>query len=562
MNDDSHHEPTHLAGVNPVEARRSASLVVVRDGADGIETLLLRRAERGDQNSGAWVFPGGLVDAGDRAAHGCCAGLDDDQTSRRLGLPSGGLDFAVAAVRECFEECGLLYAARADGGPVDPSRPDMAAWRPMLHRGGRGIDEMCRELGLRLDASPLVYLSHWVTPIGRPKRFDTRFFIARAPAGQEVVPDGHEITEHRWMCSKDALAKAVGLKLMTPTQKTLEWIGTQANVDALLAWAAAQRSVPLVMPRMGTGSEGVRPVVPDEPAYAELGRIDPADRGTGCYEIQPGVPVRLSDRVIRVTADNGSVMTGPGTNAYLLRGEDNTWTVIDPGPEDAAHTRAILAAAPGPITRILVTHSHIDHSPGCRALKALTGATVFGRVADFPQGQDEAFAPDQVLSGGERLALAPDCTLRVIHTPGHASNHLCFLLEQEATLFTGDHVMQLSTVVINPPDGDMAAYLASLRALSSEALDWLAPGHGFLMAQPRRVLEAIVAHRLRREEKVTHALQAIGRAGTAPELLPLVYADVPERMHGVALRSLTAHLFKLRDEGRATESADGRWSPA
>jgi glyoxylase-like metal-dependent hydrolase (beta-lactamase superfamily II)/8-oxo-dGTP pyrophosphatase MutT (NUDIX family) len=560
VNDDFHPDRPRDAG--GVGARPSASLVVVRDGPRGIETLLLRRAERGDQNSGAWVFPGGLVDAGDRAAHACCTGLDDAGASARLTLAAGGLDYAVAALRECFEECGLLYAVGADGEPVDPSRPEVAAWRPLLHRGGRGIDEMCRELGLRLQASPLVYLSHWVTPLGRPKRFDTRFFVARAPAGQSVVPDGHEVTEHRWMCSKDALAAAAGLKLMTPTHKTLELIGTHANVDALLAWAGAQRSVPLVMPRMGTGREGLRPVVPDEPAYAELGRIDPAGRGHGCYDIRPGVPVRLSERVIRVTADNGSVMTGPGTNAYLLRSSDDTWTVIDPGPEDAAHTQAILAAAPGPITRILVTHTHIDHSPGCRALQALTGATVYGRVADFPEGQDEAFVPEQRLDGGERLALASDCTLRVIHTPGHASNHLCFLLEQEKMLFTGDHVMQLSTVVINPPDGDMAAYLASLRALRAEDLEWLAPGHGFLMAHPARTLEAIIAHRLRREEKVVQALRGVGGPATLQALLAHVYADVPVRMHPVALRSLTAHLRKLRDEGRAAESTDGRWSPA
>jgi glyoxylase-like metal-dependent hydrolase (beta-lactamase superfamily II) len=147
-----------------------------------------------------------------------------------------------------------------------------------------------------------------------------------------------------------------------------------------------------------------------------------------------------------------------------------------------------------------------------------------------------------------------------VHTPGHASNHLCYLLEEEKTLFTGDHVMQLSTVVINPPDGDMAAYLASLRELLDEDLAWLAPGHGFLMAQPRRALQAIIDHRLRREAKVVDALRALGPA-SAEALLPRVYDDVPQRMHGMAMRSLKAHLFKLRDEQRAAE-AGASWSLA
>ena len=144
-------------------------------------------------------------------------------------------------------------------------------------------------------------------------------------------------------------------------------------------------------------------------------------------------------------------------------------------------------------------------------------------------------------------------------TPGHASNHLCYLLEEEKTLFTGDHVMQASTVVINPPDGDMAAYVRSLRALLDEDLEWLAPGHGFLMAQPRQAIEAIVAHRLKREAKVIAALR--GHPGaSADTLLPVVYADVSPRLHAMALRSLTAHLLKLQADGRCLQT-DAGWVP-
>jgi glyoxylase-like metal-dependent hydrolase (beta-lactamase superfamily II) len=269
--------------------------------------------------------------------------------------------------------------------------------------------------------------------------------------------------------------------------------------------------------------------------------------------------VRLSPRRIRGTPNNGSGMTGPGTNTNQVGGGgENEWAVIDPGPLGEQHVRAIVDAAPGPIRWIFATHTHLDHSPATLLLKALSGATVHGRVADHREWQDATFAPEVALQGGERFALPGPSTLRAIHTPGHASNHVCYLLEEEKLLFTGDHVMQASTVVINPPDGDMAAYIASLRALLQEDLEWLAPGHGFLMAEPKRAIEWIIAHRLKREAKVVAALQAQPGA-SAEALLPRVYDDVPERMHPMALRSLKAHLHKLRVDGRADEDA-GHWT--
>jgi len=177
------------------------------------------------------------------------------------------------------------------------------------------------------------------------------------------------------------------------------------------------------------------------------------------------------------------------------------------------------------------------------------------RIAEW---QDASFVPDRTLAHGERLPVGAQTTLRVVHTPGHASNHLCYLLEEEQTLFTGDHVMQGSTVVINPPDGEMTAYVESLRALLREDLLWLAPGHGFLIDRPAIAVERLIKHRLAREAKVIQALQALGPSEIA-SLLARVYDDVPVRMHPVAQRSLTAHLIKLVNEGRAREK-DGRWS--
>jgi glyoxylase-like metal-dependent hydrolase (beta-lactamase superfamily II) len=315
------------------------------------------------------------------------------------------------------------------------------------------------------------------------------------------------------------------------------------------------------MPRIGRERHGPRPVMPDEPAYAEIGRIDPEGAGHASVELSPGRAVRLSERVVRVTAPNGSVMTGPGTNTYFVGdAQAGAWAVIDPGPDEANHVDAIVATAPGPIRWIFVTHTHRDHSPAAAALKARTGATLYGRRARFPEWQDASFVPDHVLEHGDRVALGPGATLRVVHTPGHASNHLCYLLEEERTLFTGDHVMQGSTVVINPPDGDMAAYLESLRALCSEDLRWLAPGHGFLIDRPVEAIERLIRHRLGREAKVLEALRAGGPLDIAG-LLQIVYADVPPRMHPVAQRSLNAHLIKLAAEGRVRE-ADGVWEVA
>lgn len=541
--------------------RAAATLVVVRDGEAGIEVLLSRRAERGDQSSGAWVFPGGVVDAVDRASHGCGGGLDDAEASERLGLPQYGLDYYIAAVRECFEESGLLFATRAgEQGLVrldDAAGSALGEWRGPLHRGERTLGEMCARFGLSLALDRLVYLSHWLTPLGLPKRFDTRFFIAAAPDSQVAAFDGTEMVEQLWLRPAEALARAKELKLMSPTQKTLEQVGAHGRVDALLAWARAPREIDRVMPRIGHGKQGMRPVLPHEPAFAELGRIDPAGHGTACYDIQVDRPVRLSSRLIRVTADNGSMMTGPGTNTYLVGGgHANEWGVIDPGPPDERHVEAILAAAPGPIRWIFATHTHSDHSPASVSLKAHTGATVYGRLPDHREWQDASFAPDVLLRGGERLEL-PDATLEVIHTPGHASNHLCYLLEEEKLLFTGDHVMQLSTVVINPPDGDMSAYLRSLGSLARRDLEWLAPGHGFLMAHPRLAIEAIVAHRLKREAKLVAGMRELGVVDT-DRLLARVYDDVRPQLLPMAMRSLRAHLFKLREEGRVRET-EGRW---
>ena len=553
----------------PGDARRAASLILVRDSERGLEVLMLRRAEReGDMRSGVAVFPGGVLDPRDHEAQSLVHGADDATLSARLSLPSGGLDYAIAAVRETFEEAGLLLALDAAGQPVAPALVEaLAPWRDRLQSNEASAVMLCRDTGLTLDVSGLVYYSHWLTPPGTPKRFDTRFFIAAAPAGQQATPDFGEAVELMWLTPAEALSRERGLKLLPVTEVTLKELSAFADTAAALAASRARGAVPCVMPRRAQRGGRSVVVLPHELPYAEIGRLDPTGRADVAAELVPGRVVWLSERVARITAPNPGPMTGPGTNSYLV-GAGGRWVIIDPGPAIDGHLQALQAAiegVSGQLVAILATHTHRDHSPGCAPLAAAPRAPGWGRVARHPMWQDESFRPDHEPADGERLVLAEGLTLHAVHTPGHASNHVCWWLEEEALLFTGDHVMQGSTVVINPPDGDMAAYLQSLRALRQahdagrRPLHWLAPGHGYLVADPPAVLSGLVAHRLRREAKVQAALTAAGQS--IESLLPRAYDDVPVALHGVAARSLLAHLLKLRDEGLAREQSEG-WSAA
>jgi len=236
-------------------------------------------------------------------------------------------------------------------------------------------------------------------------------------------------------------------------------------------------------PVKATGRDGERVVHPHEPAYAEVNKLRNEGVGAARYELIPGVVQPLSGRVSRLTAPNPGVMTGPGTNTYLLDTGDGI-AVIDPGPELSVHRAAVESAAGSLAIRwILVTHTHRDHSPAAGELRRSTGARVLGMPPPEGPSQDGGFVPDEILSHGDRLR-AGEVSLRAIHTPGHASNHLCFLLEEERLLFSGDHIMQGSTVVISPPDGDMRQYLDALEALHDEDIAYIAPGHGFLLGDP------------------------------------------------------------------------------
>lgn len=276
-----------------------------------------------------------------------------------------------------------------------------------------------------------------------------------------------------------------------------------------------------------------------------------------------GRPVAVLPGVTRLTAPNPSVMTGPGTNTYLVGHED--LVAIDPGPDDEGHLQAVAAVAAGRLRAVVVTHTHPDHAPGAAALAELTGARVLGH------GPRDGFMPDDTLAEGSEVG-AGDVPLHAVHTPGHASNHLCYLADVGGeggtdlrVLFSGDHIMSGSTVVIAPPDGDMTAYFASLERLLvlDPPITVIAPGHGALMPAPRQVIEGYLQHRRAREGAIATSLRT-RREASIEDIVSDVYTEVPASLHPIARFSVWAHLRKLAEEGLAT-SDDGdditaRWT--
>lgn len=269
--------------------------------------------------------------------------------------------------------------------------------------------------------------------------------------------------------------------------------------------------------------------------------------------MQPYTEMRRGIR--RLVAPNPSMMTGPGTNTYLV-GEREV-AVIDPGPLIERHLEKIIEVAAAPIKWVLVTHTHPDHSPGASLLGQMTGAELLGWPPPDGPHQDSTFEPDRLLEDGDKLE-TDEFVLQAVHTPGHASNHVCYRHAGSNWIFTGDHVIDGSTVVIDPPDGNMNQYLQSLRRVRQLECAALAPGHGELIKDPERVIDWIIDHRLEREAKVVAALLENPNL-TSHELVPHVYKDVDKKLYGWAERSLLAHLNKLQEDGNVTLDG-GRWN--
>ena len=278
-----------------------------------------------------------------------------------------------------------------------------------------------------------------------------------------------------------------------------------------------------------------------------------------------GVPARVSGRVVRLVADNPGPFTFTGTGVFVV-GAGEEVAVIDPGPDTPAHRAALWELLDGRrVAAVLLTHHHLDHTPLARPVAEEWGCPVYGRsVVDeaafetealLEEGADLTFRPDVEGADGDVVA-GEGWTLRALHTPGHTSNHICWALEEENALFTGDHIMGWSTSVVVPPDGVMADYMASLRRVRDAGFATLYPTHGPEIAEPRAFVEAYIAHREGRERQALEALSEVPR--DVPDMVAEIYAETDPRLYPAAAQSLLAHLIHLEAQGLAVQSK-GAW---
>lgn len=482
-------------------------MVIARPRVGGdpepFDVLFLHRPQHMRVFAGFHVFPGGTLHAEDAEPDLVArSALSQAEAADALGEAAGGeppLAFFICAVREMFEETGLLLASAGSDALVDRS-PGLDAARRKLIDDELTFTEVVSEHDLRLRTDLLRYLTRWVAPEVLPVRFDLRVFVAEAFG--EPEPDPHEADAAEWMPPGRALgmAEAGAIVLAPPT------IGT---LNAVMRFTDARALV------------------------------------TGGSSVRPGAEVLVhSPLVSRIVAPNASMMTGPGTNTYIVG--TGPRIVIDPGVMDKDHLEAI--ASLGDISTIVVTHSHPDHFPGALDLADMTGAEVSASVSLW---EKIGFASGRGLVDGEVLHVG-GATLQVLDTPGHASDHICLWMHEERALFSGDLVLGEGTTVISPPDGDLGRYLESLRKVRALEPEVLYPGHFPPRGDAADWIDHYIAHRAEREKQILDVLTR-GPSGVAA-IVKAVYVDVPEALHPVAERSVLAHLLKLESEGAVAES--------
>ena len=566
--------------------RPAATVMLMRDTPHGIEVLMTRRSMTASFAPGAYVFPGGGVDDLDKkhaVVQVSTAQAATQLVARRVTQTDALCTQVLAAIRESFEELGILLAKKPGGAWCNQA--DVAA----LDRQTGFYDQM-QAKGYTLQADAVYLLAHWITDRDLPRRFDVPFLVARMPEGQTPAADETEQFAPEWVQPAQALARYAEKQffMIFPTLRTLERLQAFTTVDAVLQACASEQPLWTSCPRAGLlGGQEAR-YMEHEAAFGELAMVSPDGQIVHHLDWQHERPVQLLQHVMRLTAPNPGLMTGPGTNTYIVGTPDLGYVVIDPGPHDMGHVQRILDATQGDINAIICTHSHADHSPAALPLQALVveaSNTVPGDLmGEFarhicpilglpsePTARDNAyFEPNVVLQNNELLEQyfrpqrgknAFKITLQVVLTPGHAANHLCIMLQEDGLLFSGDHILNGSTTVIDPPDGDMTTYLQSLDTLAAlcttHQADFILPAHGYVLTRclgaehtggARRAIEELKAHRLRREAKVMQAMRTKPGA-SVQDLLPLAYDDVPPKLWPVAARSLTAHIQRIEALG-------------
>lgn len=497
----THYGPAHNFDLRIM--RSAATLVLARDGSSRPELLFVKRLTSLKFLADFHVFPGGALheeDAG-ALAHQVSA-LSAGEAAERMGAAAGdlpALGFFMCAVRELFEETGILLARYRDGSPV----PDDAASsaRKALETGPATFPQVLHGLGAVASTDLLTFFVRWTAPESLPIRFDARVFIA-AGSGNPV-PDPNEIASADWQTVADILALAESGEVML-APPTLATVSSLARFDSVASLVS------------GDGSVEASPIEGH------------------------------SSSIRRIIAPNPSVMTGPGTNTYIVG--TGPYVVIDPGSMEPAHLRAITSV--GEIKAILLTHGHPDHLAGALDLAEMTGAEL--RASERFWETAQLSAGNGVLSDGHRIEEHGVPILEVVATPGHSSDHLCFWLSQESAMFTGDLVLGEGTSVISPPDGNLADYLRSLERVKSYSPSTLYPGHFDPRTDATSWIDWYISHRLEREIQILDALAPAG--SDVAQIVRRVYRDYPESLYPVAERSVMAHLEKLVSEGRVQET--------
>jgi glyoxylase-like metal-dependent hydrolase (beta-lactamase superfamily II)/8-oxo-dGTP pyrophosphatase MutT (NUDIX family) len=540
----------------PVVPRPAATVMLLRDTDNGPEVFLQRRVKAMKFAPSVTVFPGGGLDDRDRSiAADHWHGSPPSWWAQRMGCePELAAALVCAAVRETFEECGVLLAGGPGGTPLTASPAQLAAARAELVDRRAALPDVLTGNGWVLRADLLRPWSNWITPELEKRRYDTRFFVAELPEGQHADDSTTEVTEAGWRRPVDALNdwRAGDIQLLPPTWVTLEQLTEHADTAAALADGTERVIVPLI-PKVRRDGDRLLLTLPGELGYdsdplslspRQLPELTgPATPRAGLLpaEQRPAHPIYQKVRPVTpsasvILAENPSPMTLEGTNTWLLRGPDaESIIVIDPGPLDETHLR--LVSEQGPVAQILVTHRHLDHAEGARRLAELTRAPVRALDPTLVLGSEGLDEGDVVAAAGLEL--------RVLATPGHTSDSLCFLLDD--AVLTGDTILGRGTTVIDHPDGRLGDYLDSLRRLA-ELPPGVAvlPGHGPELADAGTVAREYLEHRSQRLDQVRAALATLGPQATARQVVELVYVDVDPVLWPAAEWSVEAQLAYLR----------------